>query len=1684
MKKWTIPLILATTLILPTTLAAVDRQLRTFEDQSYTYQNRYFRTGSTIYFRALGTASATSPRLTIQVGGVSIDVDLIETPPNSGIYKTVFYTDPLQTNDDEDTIRTFNGASVILSSDIDRDGIQGTTDVFNITMDDQAPTRPRYCDSNATEEGSVRVNWTEYKGKDFRRYTVVRSFNQSFSDAVDVANITDQKTVQWFDPEHNLLSGLTYWYGIRVYDWAGNPSILRPSELPVIPFNDTTSPQVVVGVETDVPEEGNSIILSWNRSLEQDVVGYLIYHSIDRTPMWIDPMSPSERRYNPLPDVEIPEPEDLIAFTTGTSWTHQGISSNYDHYYAVVAIDEEENPSQKSGTVGNTSDDTLAPGPPSNLAITSDETGYLNVSWTAPTGEEVFVYNIYRAETSGGQQFWNVYTTTQETYYLDKNVEHGKTYFYVIRSRDVAGNEEKNVQQASMNSIDATPPGPPRGLKADETETSKGGRIKLVWLPPGGESPEKYFVYRSNVSQGHNFTSPLAQVSRTDFLDRTVQDGVMYYYIVRSVDGAGNVETNSDEIGVTSEDLTPPPPVEDVGASARRGGSIGISWLPPGTNEGDIERAAEIRADIHHYHVYWNTYEGFEPDPEKMLPPNTETMAIHTDLVDGQRYYYIVRSVDAAGNENLNDPGASAIADTSPPSSPTNLRTFRLDDGRIRLDWDAPSGEAPYRYNIYRARSPGAQIFGVLPFSMVFHGSGETEFVDENVTHGQSYYYVVRSADFLLNEDQNTNEVGNISEDRLPPGAPTELVVKKLAGGDLMINWTEPAVESSSPIYGPREADRAVLFRVYSSTEPGDHDFSKYITETPLLYYIDRGLRDRQDYYYVVRALDAAGNEDQNVVQIKGTADASPPSPPMNEVVQRTPRGEILLSWDDPEGEEVFEYRIYRFIGNETQDFSQPYVVTRKNTFVDNDVTEAVQYRYVIRSVDKAGNEGRNTIEILAPVLLGPPLNVIARAEKNGNIRLTWEPPAEGAGTVKMYNIYRNTRPGIEELGQPWDETVLTSFTDQDRVLPGGTTQFMVHGTRYYYTIRAIDIYNNEGTKSEEVSAVADRIPPQPPDNLNMVELPSGDIELRWTTPAGERVAKYNIYKSTQSGLYNFIVPYAETGRIIYLDEDTSSGVTYFYVVRSVDEAGNEEQNTEEISGKAFDAPPGAPRNLRLQVRPEGSISLIWSPPSGEVPSYYNIYRSTQSMEYDFDQPYKVSGMAGDLDIFVENGQTYYYIVRSVDSTGNEEENLNERSATSLDSKPPGQPIGLEASPHGTGSILLQWEHPRDEIPANYRIYRSLSPFFKPGNQFVLNSTAGLSYLDTGLGDSQTYYYVVRSVDSIGNEDENENRVSATTPPGFPPNLEATTNNRGEIVLRWDTPATPVQVFRIYRSGSSMEYNFAQPIDEIPYPTGLYIDTGLNHSQQYFYIVRSVDSKGGEETNENEVSAISMERIPPLSPESLEAMQLTNGGVQIRWEHQDLGDVEYFNVYRNEGGPGSTPGMPIATTNLTGYEDLDTVSGETYSYLVRAVDDHDNEDTNDIWKTVIAVDLLPPEQPGNLTAKAITGGSIELSWEGVSESNVTYAVYRTISPDMSNITRVTSTNQTTYLDENLVNGREYFYLVRSMDYAGNEEDNEIVVSAVASKSGPRILLALAMVSVFILGGFVVERRRKAAEAES
>jgi hypothetical protein len=198
------------------------------------------------------------------------------------------------------------------------------------------------------------------------------------------------------------------------------------------------------------------------------------------------------------------------------------------------------------------------------------------------------------------------------------------------------------------------------------------------------------------------------------------------------------LKRNDDQPG--GGDTTPP--AAPTGLVATAGDSV--VWLDWGDNsEGDLAG----------YNVYRSTTSG--GGYSKLNGPLVSS-SNYTDnnAGGGLTYYYVVTALDTYSNESDDSNEVFAIpTDTTPPLSPTRL-VAAADDRVVSLNWNNNREGDLAGYNVYRSTTSGsdyAQINGSLLSS--------SDYNDNNVTNGTTYYYVVTAVDILSNESNDSNEV-------------------------------------------------------------------------------------------------------------------------------------------------------------------------------------------------------------------------------------------------------------------------------------------------------------------------------------------------------------------------------------------------------------------------------------------------------------------------------------------------------------------------------------------------------------------------------------------------------------------------------------------------------------------------------------------------------------------------------------------------------------------------------------------------------------------------------------------------------------------------------------------------------------------------------------------------------------
>ncbi len=166
---------------------------------------------------------------------------------------------------------------------------------------------------------------------------------------------------------------------------------------------------------------------------------------------------------------------------------------------------------------------------------------------------------------------------------------------------------------------------------------------------------------------------------------------------------------------------------------------------------------------------------------------------------------------------------------------------------------------ATITYDVHRSTAPG-----FLPdaSTRIATGVSGTSYEDSQLTPGATYTYLVRAVDSRSGEEANTVRRSLTAPSSPDPDPPVfSGIASAEAGaecGEISLSWTAAAESCSRP----------VSYEVYRSTDAGFVPSpSTRVASTLSLAYGDAALAPGTTYTYVVRARDALGNEDVNLVR-------------------------------------------------------------------------------------------------------------------------------------------------------------------------------------------------------------------------------------------------------------------------------------------------------------------------------------------------------------------------------------------------------------------------------------------------------------------------------------------------------------------------------------------------------------------------------------------------------------------------------------------------------------------------------------------------------------------------------------------------------------------------------------------------------------------------------------------------
>ena len=999
--------------------------------------------------------------------------------------------------------------------------------------------------SAAGGTGQIVVSWSGVDDEDLEGYNVYRS-NSSDGGYVVLSGAEGGTYTTGLTSyvDSSLATGQVYFYKVQS---VGTGSLV--SERSGFVGSEARADEVAPGSPRNlsaVPDASDygRVVLSWGGPLRDadggeltGLSGYDVFRSEETTDSFV-------RVAQQVADL---------------SYTDTGLEESSTYWYTVVAVDGEGNESGRASAVRvkTQGEDRVGPGSPQNVSAVADEAvlDRIVVRWSAPTadadggeltGLDRFV--VFRSEGGPGA-FVPVDTLSWELReYVDEGLKSLTVYAYTVVAYDDAGNESRQAT-SSQTRTGGIPV--PAGLSA----AGGTGQIVVSWSGVDDEDLEGYNVYRSNSSDGGYVVLSGAEggtytTGLTSYVDSSLATGQVYFYKVQSVGTGSLVSERSGFVGseARADEVAPGSP-QNMSATVDESavGRVVVRWSAPvvDANGGEL-----------------TGLDGFvllrsEGSSGAYVPLDTLSSEVREYVDEGLKsltaYAYTVMAFDANHNESAR--AVPGQVRTPGVASPTGV-VASGEINRIGLQWQAVSDDDLVGYNVYRATRPDLAFTRLTGTEGATYTTGQTSFVDSNLTAGQLFYYRVTAVAGELESVPSVFVSGEVRADEVAPAAPADLIaIADQSVASISLSWSAPGQDSDGgDLTGMASY---IIFR--GDTSPTALAALDTVSVAAASFQ-DASVDAATTYYYAVSALDPSGNVSGRSATASATTRGIA-SPRNVAAVGRITK--IDVSWTSSSDEDLLGYNVYRstrsdqgysrLTGTEGTSFT-----TGKTVYTDSDLAGGQTLFYRVSVVTSAGEsdlsafDGSTVLTDIRPP--GAPINIYGDPVPGDPERLTihWQSPvtdSDGSELtgVSSYTVYRSaTATGIFGLVGTANSTSI-----EDRELDAKTI--------YYYQIEATDAAGNVGPRSATAAILSGGV--DVPGFVRLTSTTPSDVTeppivtITWEKSTGA-ILRYEVQRTTVADSdddadYVDILPNSlATTRP---DDTASRGQTYYYRVRAVD---------------------------------------------------------------------------------------------------------------------------------------------------------------------------------------------------------------------------------------------------------------------------------------------------------------------------------------------------------------------------------------------------------------------------------------------------------------------------------------------------------------------------------------------------
>lgn len=528
-----------------------------------------------------------------------------------------------------------------------------------------------------------------------------------------------------------------------------------------------------------------------------------------------------------------------------------------------------------------------------------------------------------------------------------------------------------------------------------------------------------------------------------------------------------------------------------------------------------------------------------------MNPPTATALGLRfvdKTAIKGSVYIYRVLCLADSSVYKI-EPGYFVVntADVIQIPQPLISKATEMENA-IQLEWDRAYHEKAFSaYWIERSDDKGktfkrlTKVPFLNPQNELREQSSVILYTDSLKENYKPYVYQLIGITSFGEESIPSQAVSAMGRDKTPPGAPEKVKAESIGGFKIKLSWEKKLEE--------KDLKGFIIGRSNSSSDGFQPLFEKPLPSSTRSW-IDENANVTTTNYYVVAAMDTAGNGSVSMISYGMIIDSIPPAPPVNLKGSIDSLGVVRISWNFGKEPDLAGYMVY-FANDPTHVFSSTTPKPlRDTTYMDTITLKTLSKKiyYKIKSVDVTYNYSPFSVllELKKPDKVPPTSPVISSYKvMEDGIRIDWINSL--SEDVVEHKLYRKTDKENWIEYQKFPKAEISTFTDKD----------LKPGSNYSYQLVSIDESGNKSKPSVEMTLkFTGSLTTQSVINIFASVTPDKKgILVSWNYPVQGNY-RFVVYRAVNGG--NFLtVKTTEQKTAAFTDKNVKTGISYEYQVRA-----------------------------------------------------------------------------------------------------------------------------------------------------------------------------------------------------------------------------------------------------------------------------------------------------------------------------------------------------------------------------------------------------------------------------------------------------------------------------------------------------------------------------------------------------